>query len=95
MLNSIPTGPNPAPESRVDSLLRTQRNLLDELSQTVIGTREVFYKALVPERLTDDASKQIEASSPQAPLVDVIEGHNALLLSVLSDLQSINGRSVL
>lgn len=95
MQNSIPTSIAPAPESRLDSLLRTQRNLLDELSTTVIGTRDAFYKALGPERLTGEACKQSEASAQHAPLIDAIEGHNALLLSILTDLQSINGRSVL
>lgn len=95
MMNSIPTNIAPAPESRVDSLLRTQRNLLDELSATVIGTREAFYKVLGPERLMGEACKQSEPQASQAPLVDAIEGHNALLHSILSDLQSLNSRSVL
>ncbi|WP_180859706.1 hypothetical protein [Stenotrophomonas maltophilia] len=94
-MNSIPKNTAPAPQSRVDSLMSAQRQLLDELSQTVIGTREVFHKVLGPERLMGEACKQSEPSPPQAPLVDAIEGNNNLLLSILSDLQSINGRSVL
>lgn len=91
---SSETGPA-MPASEVDSLLRTQRDLMDELSHAVIRTRASFAKALAPEGNGKAGSCGAEPVPERAPLVDALINGNALLSSILADLQSINDRSVL
>ncbi|HFF3031934.1 TPA: hypothetical protein ACGCGJ_000404 [Stenotrophomonas maltophilia] len=83
------------PASEVDSLLRAQRDLMDELSHAVIRTRNSFAKALAPERNGKDGACSSAPVPECAPLVDALMNGNALLSSILNDLHSINDRSVL
>ncbi|WP_019658925.1 hypothetical protein [Stenotrophomonas hibiscicola] len=83
------------PASEVDSLLRVQRDLMDELSHAVIRTRSSFAKVLAPERNGKADACCSDPVPERAPLVDVLMNGNALLSSILADLHSINDRSVL
>lgn len=84
-----------SPDSEIEELLRTQRELMDGLSNAVIQTRSSFAKVLAPERggTVDECSS--DPVPGRAPLVDVLMNGNSLLASILSDLRSINARSVL
>lgn len=85
----------PAPASEIETLLRTQRELMDDLSHAVIRTRSSFAKVLAPERMGKADGCNSEPVPERAPLVDALMGLNALLSSILQDLHSINDRSVL
>jgi hypothetical protein len=83
------------PDSEIDELLRVQRDLMEGISSAVIRTRSSFAKVLAPECNREGGEVGGGTAPERAPLVDVLMSGNSLLSSILSDLHSINDRSVL